>query len=189
MNVRSGSTLSLNSSNKELGTIISAARFRLAFPIMTFCGNRENMSGRCWLVGLICVHASRNVCSLRRDKSSIASNRLDFPTELGPAMHVNGPKSTVTFWRFLNPETSKRVSMSIPRQVVVYSNFMIAQVGAAVSLGVSNFRVAVVLREVGCGVSSDARCPGLRGDHGGVDAGFVLGAYRSLCWTPWDVFQ
>ncbi len=47
-------------------------------------------------------------------KNKIASKRFDFPTPLGPAIHVNGPNFKSTFLRFLNPLTRSLVNMVLP---------------------------------------------------------------------------
>ena len=44
-------------------------------------------------------------------KKVIASNKFDLPTPLAPAIHVKGPKRTLTSARFLNPFTFKRINM------------------------------------------------------------------------------
>src|SRR5829696_9090060 len=54
--------------------------------------------------------ASRRGWSARRERKRIASKTFDFPTPFGPAIHVNGPKSTEKAIRFLNPFTSSLVS-------------------------------------------------------------------------------
>ena len=55
----------------------------------------------------------------------MASNRFDFPTALGPAMHVNGPKRTSTSTRFLKPFTLSRVIMSRPQVHRKYSRCVV----------------------------------------------------------------
>ena len=50
--------------------------------------------------------------SARWERNSIASKTLDFPMPFSPAMHVNGPNCTSRSSRFLNPVTSRRVSMA-----------------------------------------------------------------------------
>ena len=57
--------------------------------------------------------ASARVLSVNALRKRIASNRFDFPTPFGPAMHVNGPKRTSTSTKFLNPDTCSRVNISI----------------------------------------------------------------------------
>ena len=54
--------------------------------------------------------ASISGLSASAARNAIASNKLDFPTPFGPAMHVKGPRRTSIPSRFLKPFTLRRVS-------------------------------------------------------------------------------
>ena len=101
------------SSRTTRGTIISAANDRweaLSTPSVqnSSLGSapRPSVLRTIWAAFMISWSA-------RNDRNWMASNTFDFPTPFGPAMHAKGSKLTSRPSRFLNPSTSRRVSIDV----------------------------------------------------------------------------